>query len=180
MCDISPIQVPIETDEKGFYDRQCPNPECQFLYKIKLEDWIEKVSSETVFCPQCGHRADSDSWFTETQIERIREIALSAAMGWVYDELGAVMDRAERDTRRNRYFKITYKPGPRPTVLELPIEQLPEWETELMCPDCGTTFSVIGTAHFYPCCGKTLLVSTYASMLAAKVRQLNSLDTILS
>lgn len=176
--ELSPIKVSVVPDEKGFYDRQCPNPECEFIFKIKLDDWTEKVSNEVVYCPQCGYSSKSDDWNTEFQIERIQEIAVSAVMGWIHDELSNTMKTLERETRSNKYCKVTYKPGRRPELLDLPIEQLPNWETEYTCPKCGVTISTIGNIHFCPCCGLVLSIDTYLDTLATKERQLNSLSEI--
>ena len=159
-------------------DRQCPNPECEFLFKVKLSDWLEKFSDELVYCPQCGQAAPSDKWFTESQVEVIQKVALSAAMGWIHDELKDVFKDLERKTRHDKYVRFSYKPGPRPQVLTLPILQSDEWETEHTCKSCSATFSIIGNIHFCPCCGKRLDVESFVDTLDAKERQIRSLDNI--
>lgn len=32
------IEVTIQSDEKGYFDRECPNEECLYQFKIKLRD----------------------------------------------------------------------------------------------------------------------------------------------
>ena len=51
------INIPIEiiSDEKGYFDRECPNEQCLYKFKINLEDWKNIVSDEEVHCPMCGH-----------------------------------------------------------------------------------------------------------------------------
>ena len=61
------ISVPISCDEEGYVDRECPSEECQFQFKILLEDWKAKVRGEEVFCPFCRHAADSTEWNPEEQ-----------------------------------------------------------------------------------------------------------------
>ena len=53
---MSDISIPVEftSDEKGYYDRQCPNDKCEFVFKIYMEDWKDKISDEQVFCPLIG------------------------------------------------------------------------------------------------------------------------------
>ncbi len=87
---MSLTEIPVEftSDEKGYYDRQCPNEKCEYVFKIYMEDWKEKVSDEQVFCPMCGHTAPSEQWYTHEQIEAIQEIAASyaqstSAMNWI-------------------------------------------------------------------------------------------------
>ena len=68
---MSDINIPVEfkSDEKGYFDRQCPNEKCEYVFKIYMEDWKEKVSDDQVFCPMCGHTATSDKWYTFEQIK---------------------------------------------------------------------------------------------------------------
>lgn len=61
----SQISVPLPSDEEGYLDRECPSQECQFDFKIFEEDWRDKVRDEGVFCPFCGHTAQSDQWHTQ-------------------------------------------------------------------------------------------------------------------
>jgi hypothetical protein len=56
------IRVSISSDEDGYLDRECPAPECLFQFKVHEDDWRDKVRDEEVFCPSCGHTADSGSW----------------------------------------------------------------------------------------------------------------------
>ena len=47
------MDIPIEliSDEKGYFDRECPNDNCLYTFKIKMQDWKDKVSDEEVHCP---------------------------------------------------------------------------------------------------------------------------------
>lgn len=47
------IEIPMKilSDEKGYLDRQCPNENCLFEFKISMQDWEDKVSDEEVHCP---------------------------------------------------------------------------------------------------------------------------------
>lgn len=33
------VSVAILSDEKGYIDKQCPNEECEFIFKVNEEDW---------------------------------------------------------------------------------------------------------------------------------------------
>ena len=59
----------ILSDAKGYLDRQCPNENCLFEFKISMQDWEDKVSDEEVHCPLCGQIAPSDSWYTYEQLD---------------------------------------------------------------------------------------------------------------
>ena len=78
------VQIPITIlpDEKGYFDRECPNPDCQYTFKIKLDDWKEKVSDEEVHCPMCGHVASSGEWWTQEQLAAQKKIAQEWAVNY--------------------------------------------------------------------------------------------------
>lgn len=48
-----PIQYkfPIEVDEDGYIDKECPNEECLFQFKIHNEDWKNICKDEAIYCP---------------------------------------------------------------------------------------------------------------------------------
>lgn len=67
------IEIPMKilSDEKGYLDRQCPNENCLFEFKVNMQDWEDKVSDDEVHCPLCGHVDSSDHWYTDEQEEAI-------------------------------------------------------------------------------------------------------------
>ena len=76
------IPVTLQSDENGYFDRECPNENCLYQFKIKLKDWEDKVSDEEVHCPMCGHVDTSDKWWTQDQLEQIQKIASNYAMNY--------------------------------------------------------------------------------------------------
>ena len=42
--NIIKIPMTFQSDEKGYLDRQCPNRNCEFVFKINMEDWKEMSS----------------------------------------------------------------------------------------------------------------------------------------
>ena len=38
------IPVTFLSDDKGYFDRECPNQNCLYVFKINMQDWKEKVS----------------------------------------------------------------------------------------------------------------------------------------
>ena len=122
MSDVN-IPITLNSDEKGFFDRQCLNEKCEFVFKVFMEDWKDKISDEHVYCPMCGHDAPSDQWYTHEQIEAINRIARSYAESYLSNELDKMFGNLARSTRSNKYFSITYKPGKRITFVNNPIGQ---------------------------------------------------------
>ena len=105
------IPIKLLSDEKGYLDRECPNDNCLYTFKINVQDWTNKVSDEEVHCPMCGHVDTSDKWWTQEQLESMREIAINYAVNMIQEKLDDAFGSLAKSTRRNKYVKITYKPG---------------------------------------------------------------------
>ena len=58
------ISVSLPSDSEGYFDRECPSPECLCQFKVHEDDWRDKARDEEVFCAFCGHAAPSDKWCT--------------------------------------------------------------------------------------------------------------------
>ena len=169
------IPVTLHSDEKGYFDRECPNEDCLYTFKILMKDWEEKVSDDEVHCPLCGHVDTFDKWWTQDQLEKMQEIAASWAMNYIQGELDKSFKKLARSTRNNKFIRITYKPGRRVTFINNPIGQREEWETEICCEKCGTHYSVIGSAYFCPCCGFNSAVNSFNDSLDSIEKMLESL-----
>ncbi|WP_234837180.1 hypothetical protein [Sinorhizobium meliloti] len=87
------ITVPLESDEEGYFDKECPDQKCLFQFKIFEQDWKDIVRDEEVFCPSCRHAAPATSWYTTQQVAEGREYAIKSVK--------AGINRACVPTRRN-------------------------------------------------------------------------------
>ena len=117
------IPIKLLSDEKGYLDRECPNENCLYTFKINMQDWSDKVSDDEVHCPMCGHIDTSDRWWTQAQLDAAREIAINYAMNMIHEKLDDAFGSLAKSTRRNKYVKITYKPGKRIGFTNNPIGQ---------------------------------------------------------
>ena len=169
------IPITIHSDEKGYFDRECPNENCLYTFKINMQDWKEKISDDEVHCPMCGHIDTADKWWTQEQLESMQEIAASYAMSMITKELDKAFGKLARSTRNNKFLKITYKPSKKITFQNNPIGQSEEWETDITCEKCGTRYSVIGSAYFCPCCGHNSAVSAFNESTDSIEKMLKSL-----
>ena len=97
-------------------------------------------------------------------------------MNYIQDELDKSFGSLARSTRNNKFMKITYKPGHRISFINNPIGQSEEWETDITCENCGTRYSVIGSAYFCPCCGHNSAVSAFEESMDSIEKMLNSLS----
>lgn len=169
------IPIMINADEKGYFDRKCPNQNCTFNFKINVEDWKNKVSDKEVHCPMCGHIDTSDNWMSDKQREQAIEIAKSYAMSLVRNEINKTFKHLERSTRNNKYCKITYKSDRNTTFINNPIGASEEWELDITCDKCGTRYSVIGSAYFCPCCGYNAIEDVFDESMDTIKKMINSI-----
>lgn len=169
------IPVTLQSDRKGYFDRECPNENCLYTFKINMQDWEEKVSDEEVHCPMCGHIDTSEKWWTQKQLDDMQNIAAGYAMALISEKLDEAFGGLAQSTQHNKFVKITYKPGKRITFQNNPIGQSEEWETDITCEKCGIRYSVIGSAYFCPCCGHNSAVSVFEESMDSIEKMLASL-----
>ena len=175
MSEYINIPTTIRSDEKGYFDRECPNPECLYTFKINLKEWDEKVSGKEMHCPMCGHTASSDQWWTQEQLAEQKKIVENYVQYYAANMQNNMFKKMAQSTRRNKYIKITYKPGRRISFHNSPIGQREEWENEIICEKCGTQFSVIGAAYFCPCCGHNSVYRTFEDSIDRITKMLDSI-----
>lgn len=171
------MEIPIKfiSDDKGYFDRECPNENCLYTFKIYMRDWDDKIAGSDVHCPMCGHIAGNDSWWTQEQLEAIQEAQVNYAMSLIHDKLDEAFGTLARSTKNNEFVKITYKPGKRVSFSNNPIGQREEWETEIVCEQCNTKYSVIGSAFFCPCCGYNSAINVFEESLDSTEKMLDAL-----
>lgn len=150
---MSKINIPIElkSDDKGYLDRECPNKNCLYKFKINIEDWKNIVSKDKVYCPMCGNTDIPDNWWTQEQLKECENIVQNFAMSYIQKELRKSFKSLEKSS--SKYIKIKYNPGRKITFVNNPIGQSDEWNLDITCKNCGTRYSVIGSAYFCPHCG---------------------------
>lgn len=169
------IPITLRSDEKGYLDRECPNEDCEYTFKINMEDWENKVSDGEMHCPLCGHIDASDQWNTPQQVKEIEAIVASWAMSYAQEEINKSFKKLERSTRNSKYLRVEYKPGKKISFVNNPIGQSEEWTTDITCEKCGTRYSVIGAAYFCPCCGYNSAVDVFNESLDSIKKMLDSL-----
>ena len=172
---IKKIQMTIKPDEKGYLDRQCPNTKCEYIFKINMDDWENKIKANNeAHCPMCGYIADSEHWFTNEQISIIKENIKDYTTVMVHE----IFNDLARNTRNNKYIKIRYKPSKRVTYRNSPIGQREEWNLDIVCEKCGTRYSVIGSAYFCPCCGYNSVERVFDNSISRIEKMLESQNYI--
>jgi len=66
------VQLPLDND--GFLRRECPSCADEFKW-LADSDETDTAPVSQLYCPRCGVPADSDAWWTPTQLEYINRCA---------------------------------------------------------------------------------------------------------
>jgi len=160
------VSVPIDSDENGYIDKQCPSEECEFLFKVNEEDWEEKFNDEAVWCPLCRHEAPADQWFTIEQIEHAKAEAFAVVQGKVNNVLHSGAQKFNHQQPGNSFISMSMKvQGGIKRTYTIPAIAAEAMQLEIICEACNSRFAVIGSAYFCPACGHNSVARTYADSL---------------
>lgn len=173
------ISLPVPADEKGYVDKECPNQECLYVFKVSEADWRELFKDEEVFCPRCGHSAPATSWFTTQQVEHARDVGIAQ----IEARLGSALQSDARafNSRQPRgglvRMSMSYS-GSTSAGFVLPAKAREVLEQELSCENCGAHFAVLGCAFFCPCCGHNSVERTFNDALRKVLANLDGLGLV--
>jgi hypothetical protein len=147
------MQVGIPMDSDGYLDRECPAAECEFEFKVHGDDWRNIVTDEHVHCPFCGHVSDSGKWFTQDQLEILREGARAQLSALIGSALRKDAESWNRRQPRNSFIRMTMQVKDRPEHVLVPAEAADPMRLKITCSECSCRYAVVGTAYFCPACG---------------------------
>ena len=160
------ISIPIEADEKGYVDKQCPSKECEFIFKVNQEDWKNLFKDESVWCPFCRHEAPSNQWFTIAQVEHSKAETLSIIKGQIHNAIRSDAQSFNRRQPKNAFISMSIKVnGGTKRTYAIPAKAAEEMQLEIICEECNARFSVIGSAYFCPACGHNSVSRTFSDSL---------------
>jgi len=160
-------------------DKECPVENCQFNFKVKEEDWTNIFKDEAVYCPLCRHEAEANSWWTTEQIESAKKQAFRQIRGQIGRILESDARSFNRRQPRDSFIKMSMKVSgfPKyPMVLPIPAKEL--LERKIQCEECGSRYSVIGSAFFCPCCGANSVERTFDDSIEKILSKINNIDVI--
>lgn len=173
------VSVPIESDEKGYIDKQCPSEECEFIFKVNEEDWANIFKDEAVWCPLCRHEAPADQWFTIEQVKHAKGEALAAIQGKIHNALRSGAQKFNRRQPKNSFISMSMKVerGIKRTHT-IPAKAAEAMQLEITCEECNSRFAVIGSAYFCPACGHNSVTQTYYDSLRKIRAKRDSIDIV--
>ena len=103
------FSIPILADKDGYIDKECPDTNCMFQFKVKDQDWKELFSDEKVYCPMCRHEAPAKSWFTTEQNEQAAQRAKEYFQGRINNALHEDARNFNATWPRNSFLKMSMK-----------------------------------------------------------------------
>lgn len=160
------VSIPIEADEKGYIDKQCPSEECEFIFKVNGDDWKNIFQDAAVWCPLCRHEAPSKEWFTIEQVEHAKGEVGAIVRGTIHNALMADAQKFNRGQSKNRFISMSMKvQGGSQRTYALPIQAAELMQLEIQCEACDARFAVIGSAYFCPACGHNSVTQTFTDSL---------------
>ncbi|BBJ23051.1 hypothetical protein [Candidatus Nitrotoga sp. AM1P] len=148
------LSIPIKTDSKGYIDKQCPNTDCEFLFKVNENDWRNIFRDEVVWCPMCGHSAEPKQWFTIAQVEHVKTEALTVLQGHINQAMRDDAQKFNSRKSRNNFISMSMNvSGGHSRTFIFPAAATEAMQLEIQCEKCSSRFAVIGSAYFCPACG---------------------------
>jgi hypothetical protein len=173
------VSVPVECDEHGYIDKECPAEGCLFQFKVKAEDWERIAQGDSVWCPMCRHEAPPRQWFTTEQVEHSKEQALNVIKGEIHNALVAGADGFNRRQPKGGFITMSMKVEGRPVQSAIiPASAAEAMRLQIECEACHTQYAVIGSAYFCPACGHNSVTRTFSDSLKKIQVKCDNLATI--
>jgi hypothetical protein len=142
------LSIPINAEEDGYLGRECPVEECMGYFKITPGTGIKGPAP--CHCPYCGHSGDSNTFFTQEQIEYAKSIALRQFTDALHQDLKSM--EFNHPPRGGFGIGISLKvtQGARHPIQHYPEREL---ETEVVCDACTLRYAIYGVFGWCPNCG---------------------------
>lgn len=173
------VSVPIDADEHGYIDKQCPDEDCEFIFKVNEEDWANIFKDEAVWCPLCRHEAPADQWFTIDQVEHAKAEALAVMKGKINNALRSGAQKFNRKQPRNSFISMSMKvSGGLKRTHAIPASAAELMQLEIQCEECNSRFAVIGSAYFCPACGHNSVTRTFYDSLRKIRAKKNNVEVV--
>ena len=177
--EMQKLHIPIESDENGYIDRQCPSDSCEFRFKVHQEDWENIVQDEAVWCPFCRHEAPADQWMTKKHFEHVKTEAATIIKGRINQAMRTDAKRFNQRQPRNSFVSMSMKvEGRSKRTYFIPAIAAEPMQLEITCEKCTTRFAVVGSAYFCPACGHNSVLRTFSDSLKKIKTKKDNVDIV--
>jgi len=172
------VSIQIETDDNGFFDRECPSSNCGANFKVDFQDWKNIVRDEEVFCPICKHAAKSTEWNTRPQVEYIKKAGLADIQKRLGKAMKSDARKFNRSQPRNGLISMSLDYKPSRISFPVPAKAADVMTQQFLCDECNCHYSSIGAAFFCPSCGHNSVLDTFANSVDTVQKTLAALPAI--
>lgn len=173
------VSIPIEADENGFFDKECPDEDCMFGFKVSKEDWKNNFKDESVFCPMCGIESTSDKFWTTEQVNNARKQAREYVKSKIQKAIKEDANNFNNQQQKGGFISMRMNvKGHTFQKLIMPIPSQEIFEQKIKCEKCESRYSVIGSAFFCPCCGHNSVEQTFNNTINKIENSINNIPTI--
>ena len=175
-----PVRVPVDADADGYFDRECPNEECEFQFKVVVDDWGDGFDDQQMYCPLCGTVAPADHYWTKEHLEQARNQAARYFSGRVGQSMARGARRFNSRQPRGGFITMSlhYK-GTTHVPALVPLEAAEQMQLKITCDQCDARFAVIGSAFFCPKCGHSSAVRVFNDAMAKIEAKVKHLDRVV-
>ena len=172
------VSIQMETDDNGFFDRECPSDDCLANFKIEFQDWKNIVRNDEVFCPICKHAAKKTEWNTGPQAEYIRKAGLADLKKRLGKAMKSDARKFNRSQPKNGFISMSLDYKPSHISIPVPAKAADVMTQQFSCTDCNCRYSSIGAAFFCPSCGKNSVLDTFFNSVETVERTIGAVDAI--
>ncbi len=142
------FSIPITADDDGYLGRECPVEVCLGYFKITPGTGVKGPSP--CFCAYCGHKGESNTFFTQEQIEYAKSVVLRK----VTDALHKDLKSLEFEHKPQGLFGIGLSlKVQRSAPLPIRYYREKELETAITCDSCTLRYAIYGVFGWCPDCG---------------------------
>jgi len=173
------ISIPIKPDADGYIDKECPNEECKYQFKVHGEDWSNIFKDEAVFCPLCGHSAVAENFTPPEQINEAAEYALKHIEDRISRAMHEDAEQFNRSQPKYKFLKLSmHVKGDKPQLVMFPISSSEELRLKIQCKVCKSRYAVIGCGYFCPSCGHNSIERLFHTSLQKIRAKIKNIDII--
>jgi hypothetical protein len=142
------VNVPINTDEDGYFGRECPVEGCLGYFKVTPGTGITEPAP--CHCPYCGHTGDNNTFWTQEQLDYAHSFVLRQVTDALHKDMKSM--EFEHKPRGMLGIGISLKvTQSTPHPIEYYREK--ELETHVVCESCTLRYAIYGVFGWCPDCG---------------------------
>lgn len=160
------VKLQIKMDADGYYDRECPSPDCLFQFKVLYSDWSTLFKDEQVFCPMCRYEATAKHWATSEQNDQIGSQGIAYATSFINKAIHDGVADANKNLPKEGFItmSLSFSSSTAQHVF-VPIEAKESFTLKVECSQCSAHYAVVGGAFFCPNCGHNSAEQTFDDAL---------------